>query len=155
MSQHDMAYALADTFSHNSASAFSKKAEQQTMTFSSFSMEELQEDVLCKAHVTSTGPDVIHYQLVLLKHLPSSSLLLLLNIFNKIWISGVFPSDGRKAIVIPIPKPGKDPMKEGNVLFNDALNTFYLRLYGVGHMVMYYSDRERKPTASTWAALSD
>ena len=22
--------------------------------------------------------------------------------------------------------------KEGNVLFNDALNTFYLRLYGVG-----------------------
>ena len=24
--------------------------------------------------------------------------------------------------------------KEGSVLFNDALNTFYLRLYGVGHM---------------------
>ena len=24
-------------------------------------------------------------------------------------------------------------MKEGNVLFNDALNTFYLRLYGVRH----------------------
>ena len=24
---------------------------------------------------------------------------------------------------------------EGNVLFNDALNTFYLRLYGVRHMV--------------------
>ena len=25
--------------------------------------------------------------------------------------------------------------KEGNILFNDALNTFYLRLYGVRHMV--------------------
>ena len=25
--------------------------------------------------------------------------------------------------------------KEGNVLFNDALNTFQLRLYGIGHMV--------------------
>ena len=25
--------------------------------------------------------------------------------------------------------------KEGNVLFNDTLNTFYLRLYGVRHMV--------------------
>ena len=24
-------------------------------------------------------------------------------------------------------------MKEGNVLFNNALNTFYLQLYGVGH----------------------
>ena len=35
-------------------------------------------------------------------------------------------------------------MKEGNVLFNDALNTFYLRLYGVGHMVRDHSDSERE-----------
>ena len=28
--------------------------------------------------------------------------------------------------------------KEGNVLFNDALNTFYLRLYGVRHLVKDY-----------------
>ena len=33
--------------------------------------------------------------------------------------------------------------KEGNILFNDALNTFYLRLYGVGHMVKNHSDSER------------
>ena len=33
--------------------------------------------------------------------------------------------------------------KEGNVLFNDALNTFYLRLYGVKHMVKDHSDREK------------
>ena len=33
--------------------------------------------------------------------------------------------------------------KEGNVLFNDALNTFYLQLYGVGHMVEDHSDSER------------
>ena len=33
--------------------------------------------------------------------------------------------------------------KEGNVLFNDALNTFYLRLYGIRHMVKNHSDRER------------
>ena len=32
--------------------------------------------------------------------------------------------------------------KEGNVLFNDALNTFYLRLYAVGHMVKDHSVRE-------------
>ena len=30
-----------------------------------------------------------------------------------------------------------------NVLFNDALNTFYLRLYGVRHMVKDHSDSER------------
>ena len=33
--------------------------------------------------------------------------------------------------------------KEGNVLFNDALNTFYLQLYGVTHMVKDHSDSER------------
>ena len=34
--------------------------------------------------------------------------------------------------------------KEGRkCLFNDALNTFYLRLYGVGHMVKDHSDSER------------
>ena len=33
--------------------------------------------------------------------------------------------------------------KEGNVLFNDTLNTFYLRLYGIGHMVKDHSDSER------------
>ena len=31
-------------------------------------------------------------------------------------------------------------LRERNVLFNDALNTFYLRLYGVRHMVKDHSD---------------
>ena len=33
--------------------------------------------------------------------------------------------------------------RERNVLFNDALNTFYLRSYGVGHMVKDHSDSEK------------
>ena len=33
--------------------------------------------------------------------------------------------------------------KEGNVLFNDALNIFFLRLYGVRHMVKDHSDSKR------------
>ena len=33
--------------------------------------------------------------------------------------------------------------KEGNVLFNDTLNTFYLWLYGVRHKVKDHSDSER------------
>ena len=46
--------------------------------------------------------------------------------------------------------------KEGNVLFNDALKTFYLRLYGVVHMVKDHSDSERKPAAAIiWATVSD
>ena len=34
-------------------------------------------------------------------------------------------------------------MNEGNVLFNDALNTIYLRLSGVRHIVKDHSDSER------------
>ena len=46
--------------------------------------------------------------------------------------------------------------KEGNVLFNDALNIFHLRLYGVTHMVKDHSDSEREePAAATWATLFD
>ena len=46
--------------------------------------------------------------------------------------------------------------KEGKkCLFNDSLNTFYLRLYDIGHIVKYYSDGEKKPAAATWATLSD
>ena len=43
----------------------------------------------------------------------------------------------------------RDRWKEGNVLFNDTLNTFYLRLYGVGHMVKdHYKLLHRKPIAA-------
>ena len=45
---------------------------------------------------------------------------------------------GRKSIRYPY-----YTRKEGNVLFNDALNTFYLRLYGIRHMVKDHSDSER------------
>ena len=40
---------------------------------------------------------------------------------------------------------GIDPNRERerNVLFNDALNTLYLRLYGVRHMVKDHSDSEK------------
>ena len=41
-----------------------------------------------------------------------------------------------KHLILPI-------RKVGNVLFNDALNTFYLRLYGIGHMVKEHADSER------------
>ena len=41
-------------------------------------------------------------------------------------------------------------------LFNDALKTFYLRLYGVGHMVKDHSENEMKPAAAiTWTSLYD
>ena len=54
------------------------------------------------------------YIIKCLKYLPKSSLSSLLNIFNTIWISGDFPSVWRTAIIINIPKPGKDPTNTTN-----------------------------------------
>ena len=42
----------------------------------------------------------------------------------------------------PANKMKKEGRKEGIVLFNDTRNTFYLRLYGVRHMVKDHSDSD-------------
>lgn len=71
-----------------------------------FALHELK-IALSKSHPTSPGPDKIHSNL--LKNLSESSLRVLLILFNRIWLEEYFPVTWRKAVVIPIPKPGKDP----------------------------------------------
>ena len=46
----------------------------------------------------------------------------------------------RRSVTLAASQSGSTTMLKGRVLFNDALNTFYLRLYGVIHMVKYHSD---------------
>ena len=55
--------------------------------------------------------------------------------------------------LVSVPTHVYSKRKEGNVLFNDTLNTFYLRLCGVIHMVK--RAREETPAATTWATFSD
>ena len=57
------------------------------------------------------------------------------NKYMKIAIEKAILSKMKKMLVIWL--------KEGTVLFNNALNTFQLRLYGVRHMVKDHSDSER------------
>ena len=45
--------------------------------------------------------------------------------------------------------------RKGNVLFNDTLNTFYLRLYCVRHVVKNHSDSERGNPLPPHGLLSD
>ena len=59
-----------------------------------------------RAHDSSPGLDTVHYQF--LKHLPLKSLCLLLYIFNQIWVTQEYPNMWKIALVIPIPKPGKN-----------------------------------------------
>ena len=55
---------------------------------------------------TAPGPDDIPY--VMLRHLSTASLTFLLGLYNRIWREGYVPLSWKEAIVLPIPKPGKD-----------------------------------------------
>ena len=76
-----------------------------------FSLSGLK-DALSKAHDSSPGPDDIHYQF--LKHLPDTSLSVLLKTFNDIWETGNVPKSWKQATIIPILKPGKDNTNPNN-----------------------------------------
>ena len=112
-SKKDIAKTLADSFSKNSSSEnYTSKFQQekQKLKFTSDNTENNNSEhqliqkvkIQSKAHDTSPEPDDIHYQL--LKHLPVSTLLILLEIFNDIWKTGNIPKSWKEATVIPIPK---------------------------------------------------
>ena len=70
-----------------------------------FTMRDLKRS-LKKSNNSSPGPDQIHYEI--LRHLPIETLHILLDIINEIWKSETFPESWREALIISIPKPGKD-----------------------------------------------
>jgi Reverse transcriptase (RNA-dependent DNA polymerase) len=69
-------------------------------------MKEFQ-DALKTCNGSSSGPDDIHYEMI--KQLGEKEKEMLLGIYNDIWQQGCYPEEWRKALTIPIQKPGKDP----------------------------------------------
>ena len=65
-----------------------------------------------KSKDTTPGPDHVHYKI--LKNLPDETLKVLLFIINKYWNEQTFPNSWKKALLLPIPKPGKDPQDPNN-----------------------------------------
>lgn len=53
------------------------------------------------------GPEVISFQMIRNHHLSTSAFILTL--FNRILVEGIFPPVQQQALIVPIPKPGKDP----------------------------------------------
>ena len=72
---------------------------------SPFSIIELEEAIKSTGN-TSVGPDGLHYQFF--RRLPQESVNFLLTVFNDLWVKHIFPDAWKEAIVIPLPKPGKD-----------------------------------------------
>lgn len=70
-----------------------------------FSISEFTAALVNKKN-TSPGPDKIPY--LVIKNLPLSSQLLLLNIFNQLWYSKKIPDAWKEQYVVPIPKPNKN-----------------------------------------------
>ena len=70
-----------------------------------FTLQELR-DAISSAGNTSVGPDKLHY--AFFRHLPEKTLHFMLSTLNDLWTQHVFPQAWREAIVIPLPKPGKD-----------------------------------------------
>jgi ribonuclease HI len=88
------------------ATAVHVNAEDQSQHNTAFSMKEFQ-DALKTCDGSSPGPDDIHYEMI--KQLGEKEQETLLGIYNSIWQQGNYPEEWRKALTIPIQKPGKDP----------------------------------------------
>ena len=64
------------------------------------------ENSLLDCSGSSPGPENITYEMI--KNLTNLAKNHLLNFYNNLWMQNTFPDDFRKAILIPILKPGKD-----------------------------------------------
>ena len=124
-STKEISNALGENFQKNSSSSnYSQQfqdvkieKEREKLNFQSlnnkkynlpFKLSELK-DSLHKCNDTAAGQDNIHYQIP--KHLPPAALETLL---NEILHTGKFSEDWYKAVIIPIPKPGKDKTEATN-----------------------------------------
>ena len=124
----DIAEKLAEAFERNSSSEhysndfkhIKRREEAKSLNFKTkktysynkkFTLRDITRSIK-KSNDSSPGVDQIHYQI--LKHLPKTTLKFLLDLINEYWESGTFPECWRTALLLPIPKPGKDHYDPNN-----------------------------------------
>lgn len=72
---------------------------------SPFTISEI-DNALQSCDDSAPGHDTIHYSMI--KHLPFHAKEKLLSLYNKIWLERTYPSDWKKATIIPILKENRD-----------------------------------------------
>jgi len=121
---NELADTLADITSNERYDAefrtFKGNAEQQQLDFLSqndepynalFNLNELN-DAIRQTKDNSPGPDNIHNRMF--RHMPENARIYLLTIINRVWQHSYFDDRWREAVVVPIPKPGKDHKNPAN-----------------------------------------
>ena len=73
-----------------------------------FNLHELQRAIRETKKHSAPGADRISYEI--LQKLPKCSIKAVLKLYNQIWINDDFPVSWRHSIVLPVLKPGKDPL---------------------------------------------
>ena len=76
-----------------------------------FTMEELMA-ALATSKNSAPGEDNIRFEMI--KHLSINAKTYLLEVYNHLWKNKEFINEWRTAIIVPIPKPGKDPSNVSN-----------------------------------------
>ena len=74
-----------------------------------FTLEELAA-ALKTSNKSAPGEDRINFEMI--SHLSEKAKLYLLKLYNNLWNKGEFIKEWKTAMVVPLPKPGKDP---GNI----------------------------------------
>ena len=99
---------------------------------------------LKKSNNSSPGPDQIHYEI--LRHLPIETLHIIVDIINETWKSDTFPESWKEALIISIPKPGKDhfnPLNYRSIALTSCICKTVERmsmnvLYGIWIRMVYW-----------------
>lgn len=71
-----------------------------------FTPQELSSALSALSPRKAAGPDLVPYEFLL--SMPSSSSVVLLDLYNRSWAEGVFPGAWKESVLLPFPKPGKD-----------------------------------------------
>jgi len=110
-----------------------------------FALHELQSAISKAKRNKAPGEDSIAYEM--LQHLPKRALDVILQLYNNIWSAGSIPDAFKHAIILPIPKPSKNPHEPSSyrpICLNSTIEKIMERL--ITDRLTYHLERHNKLT---------